>query len=69
MIKGVSKQIIEINNTDDEVFEKVVFYIKPDFANLPEKITEKRAKAYLKDMINEKKPKLSTKWSFSGWKI
>ncbi len=36
MVKGVSKNIIEINSTGSEVFEKIVFYVSPSFSSLGE---------------------------------
>lgn len=30
MIRGISKKIIEVNNTGSEFFEKAVFYVKND---------------------------------------
>jgi len=33
MVKGVSKTIIEVNNTGSKVFEKVVFYVTPEYSN------------------------------------
>ena len=29
MVKGVNKKIIEINNTENELFEKIVIYVSP----------------------------------------
>ena len=41
MIKGVNKQIIEINNPDSIYFDKVVFYLRPEVRKLPEAISRK----------------------------
>lgn len=30
MIKGINRQVLEVNNTENEFFEKVVFYVKPE---------------------------------------
>jgi len=35
MIKGVNKQIIEINDPENKFFEKAVLYIRPEYADLP----------------------------------
>lgn len=35
MVKGVNKQIIEVNNPDSVYFEKAVFYLKPGVRTLP----------------------------------
>lgn len=31
MIKGVNKQILEIVNTENPYFERIVFYVKPEY--------------------------------------
>ena len=32
MVKGVKRNIIEINNTGSSCFERIVFYLSPDFS-------------------------------------
>lgn len=32
MVRAVNKLILEINNTENEYFEKAVFYIRPEMA-------------------------------------
>ena len=34
MVKGVSKRIIEVNNTGNKFFEKIVIYVTPEYSNL-----------------------------------
>ena len=34
MVKGVSKTIIEVNNTGSKYFEKIVFYVTPEYGTL-----------------------------------
>ena len=41
MIKGVNKQIIEINNPDSIYFDKVVFYLRPEVHAIPEEISRR----------------------------
>ena len=43
MIKGVNRQVIEITQTQCEYFEKVVFFIKPEFAATSEGNLKERA--------------------------
>ena len=39
MVKGVSKRIIEVNNTGNKFFEKIVIYVTPEYGNLsPSKV-------------------------------
>ena len=33
MVKGVNKTIIEVNNTGSKMFEKIVFYVSPQYGN------------------------------------
>lgn len=42
VLKGVSKSVVEINDTGCEYFEKAVFFIKPEYFETDEKkLTEK----------------------------
>ena len=34
MVKGVNKRVIEVNNTGNKFFEKIVFYIKAEYGDL-----------------------------------
>ena len=34
MVKGVSKTIIEVNDTGSRLFEKIVLYVTPEFSKL-----------------------------------
>lgn len=37
MVKGVNKTIIEVNETGSKLFEKIVFYVTPQYGNLSPK--------------------------------
>ena len=42
MIKGVNHRVVEVNDTGSEYFEKIMFFVNPDYASLSEnKIREK----------------------------
>lgn len=42
MIKGVNRQVVEVNETESEYFEKIMFFVKPEYAGISEgKIREK----------------------------
>mgnify|MGYP003305616575 CR=1 FL=1 len=43
MVKGVSKTIIEVNNTGSRFFEKIVFYVTPEYGNLNAKHLKRAA--------------------------
>ncbi len=49
LVKGVNKKVIEINDTGNEVFEKVVLYIKPKYSLLENKELKKEAGEVLKN--------------------
>ncbi len=46
MVKGVNKTIIEVNNTGSRLFEKIVFYVTPEYGNLNAKQLRKAASAF-----------------------
>lgn len=43
MIKGVNRQVVEISETGCEYFEKVLFFIKPEFSAVSEGDLKERA--------------------------
>lgn len=46
MVKGVSKTVIEVNNTGSKLFEKIVFYVTPEYGTLSAKQLKKAASAF-----------------------
>lgn len=34
MVKGVNKRVIEVNDTGSKFFEKIVFYVTPQYSEL-----------------------------------
>lgn len=57
MVKGVSKTIIEVNNTGSKFFEKIVFYVTPEYGNLNAKHLKRAAAEFsfnYNDSINKK---------------
>ncbi|MBR7133334.1 MAG: hypothetical protein IKD04_07350 [Clostridia bacterium] len=46
MVKGVSKTVIVVNNTGSKLFEKIVFYVTPEYGNLSAKQLKKAASAF-----------------------
>lgn len=55
MVKGVNKTVIEVNNTGSRLFEKIVFYVTPEYGNLSAQQL-KRAAANFTFNFDEKKP-------------
>ena len=43
MVKGVSKTVIEVNQTGSKLFEKIVFYVTPEYGNLSAKQLKRAA--------------------------
>lgn len=46
MVKGVNKTVIEVNNTGSRLFEKIVFYVTPEYGNLSAKQLKKAASSF-----------------------
>lgn len=46
MVKGVNKTVIEVNNTGSKLFEKIVFYVTPEYGNLSAKQLRRAASAF-----------------------
>ncbi len=68
MIKGVNKQIIEINDMDNKVFEKAVLYVRPEYSDMAETKLRNSANEFAKQVsdwdlwcIAPKPPKSITK--------
>ena len=49
MVKGVNKQIIEINDTGSKYFERVLLFVAPGKKDLPNELLQARAKEYVID--------------------
>lgn len=45
MIKGVNKQILEVTNTENPYFEKIIFFVKPEYKNEDSKKLQREAEA------------------------
>ena len=43
MIKGVNRQVVEITETQCEYFERVLFFIKPEYSSVSEGDLKERA--------------------------
>ena len=47
MIKGVNKQVLEVTNTENPYFEKIIFFVKPEYQNGHAEKLKKEAQLYL----------------------
>lgn len=59
MIKGVNKQILEVTNTENPYFEKIIFFIKPEYKNEDRKKLESEAKTLAQTAQKPPKIKMS----------
>jgi len=48
MIKGVNHRVIEVLESDCEYFERVIFFVKPEYSALSEGTLKDRARAVAK---------------------
>ncbi len=55
MIKGVNKQVLEINEPQNGFFEKALFFVKPEYSGMGEGRLKESAK---KEIENAGKPPL-----------
>jgi len=51
MIKGVNKQIVEINYTRDEYIEKAILILNPEKCRLPKELLNEKADAYMRALL------------------
>ncbi len=59
MVKGVNKQIIEINDTGNKYFERVLLFVVPGKKDLPNELLQKRAREYVIQLSNNLSPTVS----------
>ncbi|MBE6786483.1 MAG: hypothetical protein E7538_09690 [Ruminococcaceae bacterium] len=43
MIKGINRQVVEVRDTGSECFERILFFVKPEYAGLSEGKIRERA--------------------------
>ena len=55
MLKGVNKQIVEINNPNNEYFEKAILFVKAEKLYLPQEMLSNQAYKYLNTLGKPKK--------------
>lgn len=46
MIKGVNKQVLEVTNTENPYFERIVFFVKPEYVNCDREKLKAEAKHF-----------------------
>ncbi len=61
MIKGVNKQVLEINKTENSYFEKAIFFVKPEYCGMSEgKLREIASKEVSSAGVPPKSRKIKT---------
>lgn len=59
MVKGTNRTVIEINDTGNNMFEKVLLFVTPEYGNLSSKQLKSEAKKliekYYPDMVDATK--------------
>ncbi|MCD7723784.1 MAG: hypothetical protein LUH82_07590 [Clostridiales bacterium] len=55
MIKGVNRQVLEVTNTENPYFEKIIFFVKPEYAGEDRAKLKKEAESLSK--VTQKPPK------------
>ena len=46
MLKGVNRMVLEVNQPENKYFEKMIFFVKPEFSGMPDKtLLEQAGKA------------------------
>ena len=43
MIKGINRQVVEVKDTGNECFERILFFIKPEYVSMSEGKIRERA--------------------------
>ena len=43
MIKGINRQVVEVKETGNDCFEKILFFVKPEYAGMSEGKIRERA--------------------------
>ncbi len=61
MVKGVNKQIIEVNNPDSIYFERAVFYLKPGVRILPAELSQREIDKLISPYSFQRKVALNMK--------
>lgn len=57
MIKGVNKQVVEINETGNEYFEKAIFFVRPEYSGLSEGRLREKAQSSIDKTVSPPKSK------------
>ena len=62
MIKGVNKQVVDVTEPDSAYFERVLFFVKPEFSGLGESALRHKADQLLHDTAGEGVARPKRQW-------
>lgn len=51
MLKGVNRQVVEVSQTDSVYFERILFFVKPEYYGLGEAKLREKANACVNDAV------------------
>lgn len=63
MIKGVNKQVLEVTNTENPYFEKIIFFVKPEYSSEDRAKLKKKQKLLPEQQANHPKAEKQEKKS------
>lgn len=61
MIKGVNRQVLEVTNTENPYFEKIIFFVKPEYSSEDRAKLKKEAEFVSKTAVKPPKSRKSKK--------
>ncbi|MCC8023626.1 MAG: hypothetical protein LIO46_07635 [Clostridiales bacterium] len=67
MLRGVNRQVLEISQTDHEYFERVLFFVKPEYYNLDESKLHAAAEQYAQDGSRPPRTRKSGSWHYLNY--
>lgn len=59
MIKGINRQVVEVKDTGNECFERILFFVKPEYAGMSEGKIRERAGLVTKSAATPPPTKIS----------
>ena len=62
MLKGVNRQVVEVHQTDSVYFERILFFVKPEYYGLGEAKLKEKANACVGETMKPPTAKKEKKW-------
>lgn len=61
MIRGVSKCVVEVNNTENDYFERAILFVRSEKQNTDQSVITQQATSYLKTLTKQGHKRTKTK--------